>query len=266
MTRNTVFIAGVVVAFALGVVVGLAWRGRAESPVDLVATKNAASEGIAPKRQEGVRPVRPEIVESPSSADGTEPINRHAEWTIVADLKRRKLVTTQLGLIGLDRKISDNFVRVFDLTKAEHAALQAALDQAGDRLAELERTHATVGRDEKGIVMIAVTPFAEAGARIYDELMQTFAATLGEARYRGFIELGGEGVERSLQHFGAQERTLRFSYDPGRPNSPYLVRDDFKISARERDATTKSFQTRADMSNHLGTVTRLLPAEFGGPK
>jgi len=174
-------------------------------------------------------------------------------------------VTTRLTLVGPDRKVSADFVNLFDLSKIEHAALQAALDRATDRLADLERTHATVGRDEKGIVMIEVTPFTEGGRMVYDELMQTFAPTLGEARYRGFVDLGGEALERSLHNFGAQERTLRFSYDPSRPNSPYLVRDDFKISARERDASTKAFQSRSEMVDRIGTVTRLLPAEFGAP-
>jgi len=87
-------------------------------------------------------------------------------------------------------------------------------------------------------------------------------ATLGQERYGAFVTLGAEQVERALANCGAQERTLRISYDPQREKMPFVLKDEFKMGPRIGDQQTSTFQRRDEIPARIGTLARLLPPDL----
>ena len=72
--------------------------------------------------------------------------------------------------------------------------------------------------------------FPEAGGAVYDELMKTFAETLGPERNEAYTALGASQVERVLGGFGAPQRTFFFQRgQPGTGRTPYSLREERKL-------------------------------------
>lgn len=181
----------------------------------------------------------------------------------LAELTKRNLVNVDMTFVSPSGKLDPAFAELFGLTAGERIALQQSVDHARERLAEAEQANATVTRDAQGNVVVAVKAFAEAGGAAYDEMMKTFAGTLGTERYAAFNALGASRVESALGSFGAVDRTVTFSMDPGRPEGRrYEVRDNHKMAGTS-GTSTAGFSTMQGALNWVGTVGRLVPADFG---
>lgn len=262
---------GALLALAAGVYVGAQWgaRGAARAGDTAPASDDSALAALREENRrlsEQIEQLRTTAQPGRSQSmvpDRTDPERGvRGEWRALANLKRQKIAQPRLKVLGRPGQVHDTFVALFELSPAERESLQRAVDGANERLAQLEAQNATVSRDHKGVVTIRVQPFPSAGGVVYDDLMKTFAATLGEERYSAFVALGAEQVERALANCGAQERTLRISHDPRREKMPYVVRDEFKMGPREHAAETSTFERRDEIPARLGTVARLLPPDF----
>lgn len=182
---------------------------------------------------------------------------------VLTDLQTRKLVRPDVTFVNNNGTLTKAFGELFALTPTEQTTLQQAVERARDRLTELERANAIVTHDAKGNVTIAVSSFAGEGGRVYDDLMKTFADTLGRERNAAFQALGAAQVERALGHFGAGERTLVFSFDPAAvENQPYAIVEQHKLPF-ESGSASRSFKTLAEAMDWAGTAGRLVPPGFG---
>lgn len=261
---------GAAVVFAIGTYIGGQWRARDSSKAGNPAptSDQSALAGLRDENRrlrEQLEQVRADRTQSLSNKADAVPSVR-SEWRALANLQTQKIAQSRLTVVGRTGQLHDTFVTLFDLPVSERESLQVAVDRATERLAALEAQNASVSRDEKGVVTIHVKPFPGAGGVVYDELMRTFLATLGQERYGAFVILGAEQVERALANCGAQERIVRISYDPRREKIPYVVKDEFKMGPRENAQETSTFQRRDEISARIGSVARLLPPDWGVEK
>jgi hypothetical protein len=151
---------------------------------------------------------------------------------------------------------------LFALTTSEHLALQRALDSAQGTLGELERAHATVTPQANGDVVVAVAAFPAAGGQVYDAVLKTFADTLGPERYRAFVALGAEEMEKALGRFGTPQRTITFSRIVGADKVVrYAMREELKLP-QERGNYTSEFKTYEELAQQGGAMVKLLPPTF----
>ena len=181
---------------------------------------------------------------------------------MLADLKDRQVANAGITFVSAEGKLNPAFAELFALTAAEQTTLQQSVDRARERLADLERANAIVAHDERGNVTITMKSFAGEGGRVYDELMQSFADTLGRERNGYFQKLGSAQVERALGQFGVAERSLTLSYDPKATGTPYAVNVRHKLPG-EGGSSSGEFKTRQEALAWLGTAGRLVPADFG---
>jgi hypothetical protein len=188
-----------------------------------------------------------------------------SEWQTLAALKKKKLADSHVAVLAASGEIDSAFAALFELKPAERDVLQRTVTQSKEELAELERQHATVSRDPDGKVTIVVPAFAAEGGNVYDEMMGAFRQTLGPDRYAAFVTLGAEQLEKALANFGAQERTITFSYDP-KQKTPYTTRDEFRMGQGSNSVRTSSFTSRENLEMRFGTISRLVPADFGQKK
>src|SRR5687768_14360976 len=190
--------------FAVGAYVGVQWRTPDANTVDDAApmSDDSAFNRLRDEnrrlreqlmqlrkmvRPDGTQSLMPEWAGSEQSVQG--------EWRALANLKTQKIAQSRLTVVSRSGQLNDTFVRLFNLAPSERESLQLAINHATEKLAAFEAVNATVSRDEKGIVIIAVKPFPSAGGGVYDELMKTFSGTLGQERYGAFVALGAEQVE-----------------------------------------------------------------------
>ncbi len=201
-----------------------------------------------------------------SASGGVAPLSRSAQWRVLVDLQRQKLVTPQVSFVNAEGKLEEAFVNLFELTSGERESLQQAVTKAGEQLATLERENATVGRDAGGGLVIAVKPFAETGGVVYDEVMKAFAQTLGAERNAAFLTLGAEKVEKALGRFGAEQRTVTItrvaeSDGAGGKTEAVLVRDE-RRTPNGTNNSSSAYKTFAEAAGKMGTLAKLVPPDF----
>jgi RNA polymerase sigma factor (sigma-70 family) len=184
----------------------------------------------------------------------------------LADLKTRKIFDVGITFVSADGKLDPAFGELFALTPEEQTALQRSTDRARDRLAELERANAVVTRDETGNARIAVKSFAAEGGRVYDELMKSFAGTLGRERNGIFLKLGAEQVERALGQFGAVERTVTVAFNPASDRTSYWVTEELNSGVLYHSNREDGYRDLQEVEHRYGTIIKLLPAGFGAAK
>jgi hypothetical protein len=167
-----------------------------------------------------------------------------------------------MSYVDRQRKLTPAFVELFALTPSEEVALQQSLDRARDRLGDLERENATVAQNTDGAVVLSVKPFPEEGGAAYDELVKSFAETLGPERNVAFLTLGVQQVERAFSQFGAAQRTITISADVApNGNIGYRVAEVQKLAAGH-NSSTSHFRNFQEAAKYLGTLERLLPPDF----
>jgi len=191
------------------------------------------------------------------------------ELRVLADLQKGKVLSAKvMPVAGKDRKLTDGFAELFKLSPEERTALQAALDKAQSRLAALEKANSTVTRNADGSVVIAVQPFPKEGGAAYDELMSSFAQTLGPERDAAFSSLGSAGqLEDDLDGFGAVQRTLTLSTSARLSGTgvDYQV-DEVKQTGNTTMRYLNVFPNQEVLGNHLGVTMNLVPSDFGNAK
>lgn len=184
---------------------------------------------------------------------------------MLAELQKRGLVRPGMTFVNPNGKLNSAFVELFALEPSEQAALQQSVDGARERLFEFERANATVARNDKGDLVISVSPFAAEGGVVYDALMKSFADTLGPERNAAYVALGASQVERALGQLGAAQRTVTFSLDPaveGGAKARVLVKMDYK-SSNGSGGSSSTFSSMEEAREYAGTVGRLVPPDFG---
>jgi len=188
------------------------------------------------------------------------------ELRLLANLQKGKVLAVKvMPVAGKDRKLTDGFADLFKLSPEERTALQAALDKAQGRLAALEKANSTVTRNADGSVVIQIQPFPKEGGAAYDELMSSFAQTLGPERDAAFSSLGSAGqVEDDLGGFGAVQRTLTLSTSAAANGSGV----DYQVEEEKQNGNTNMrylnvFPNQEVLGNHLGVTMNLVPSDFG---
>lgn len=219
-----------------------------------VAQRRGEREAAAAQKSAVGRPLgNPAGAPSPASIESLRTL---------ADLKNRNLANIDIAFVMPNGQLSPNFAGLFGLTNDERTTLQHSVDRARERMAAAEQANATVAREPGGDVVIKIGSFAQEGGAVYDDLMKSFADTLGPDRNAVFQVLGGARVESSLGFFGAAERTVSFSVEGSDAQKRY------KVSIRrnrpgESGTSTSSFDSLQKASDWAGTVSRLIPADFG---
>jgi RNA polymerase sigma factor (sigma-70 family) len=184
---------------------------------------------------------------------------------MLAELQKRGLVRPNMAFVNPDGKLNSAFVELFALNPDEQSALQQNVDGARERLFELERANSAVSRNDKGDLVISVSPFAAEGGVVYDALMKSFADTLGPERNAAYVALGSSQVERALGQFGAAQRTVTFSVNPataGGAKGNISVKMDYKSSDGSGNSSS-NFPNLEEAQKFAGTVGRLVPPDFG---
>jgi len=189
----------------------------------------------------------------------------NGQWRLLADLQKKKLVDSRITFVKPNGNLNEAFASLFALTPGEQDDLQRSLQQTSEKVADLERQNATVTRDHEGNVKIAIKAFASAGGALYDDLIKSFAETLGPERNAAFLTLGADQVEKAFARFGAEDRTLGVSYDPTAHNQigAYSLLEEIKVSSQESSTSNGEYRTLHDVVERIGTAANLLPPDFG---
>lgn len=212
------------------------------------------------------------------SANGTSALQR-LRWLNEAQ-KTGLVLKAQVPFATAGGKLHPKFVELFDLSREETEAMQQALDRARQRLAGLALAQATARTTPEGKIVIEVSPF-DGGGPIYDEMMDTFAARLGQERNEAFLQLIGGQVGEELNQFGAEQRTITLT-PVGERNGrrAYDVLDQHKFANRAAPmpvadpastpdpaarshvlgrTSTSAGVTRDALVNRLGLLSKLIP-------
>jgi hypothetical protein len=208
------------------------------------------------------------LASRPSDGAGSPPaISSLDDLMLLASLQEKKWVRSSMGFVKPNGQLDPAFTELFKLTPVEQTVLQEAVDRAREQLHVLEQANATVTRNERGDVMVAVKPFAKAGGAVYDELMKSFAQVLGPQRNAAYLTLGSEQVEKALAGFGGWERVVTFSYNPAAPEGRprYSVRDDRKDPSNHM-VNNSDYKRIEEIVDRAGTIVRFLPPDFGEKK
>lgn len=189
------------------------------------------------------------------------------ELAVLADMQQRKLLKPVLTILDRKGKLDSSFADLFALNADEQDRLQRAVDTVRQKLADLERANATVTRDDRGNIVVAIPPFPTDGGKVYDEMMRAFAEVLGPERNDAYRTLAAEQLENSLGRFGAAERTYTFGYDLSeRPGQPYTFQDrvmQYTANGGRSGFTNNTrFQSFDELAARVGPVVSILPADY----
>jgi hypothetical protein len=261
--------AAVIAAIGFGAYLGIRYEKRMQvtSTPDRAMAQSAEAATLRAENQRlkmEMAPSRPATSKALDSRETTAPAGGPGldQLRVLASLQKRKLAATTMAYVDRQGKLTPAFVELFALTSVEQQALQQSVDRARDRLAELERENATVTRNEKGEVVIAVKPFPEAGGAAYDALVKSFADTLGADRHAAFLGLGVEQVEKTLCRFGAAQRTTTISQNVAADGKAYYTVLEAHKLPQESGNSNSAFRSFEEMTKHMGTLERLLPPDF----
>ncbi len=106
-------------------------------------------------------------------------------------------------------RLSPSFVEGFELSRAEAARLQSALDETRTGIERLTTAYARSGWDEeRKNWVIDIPAYPEEGRVLYDELFGEFARVLSREEWEVFQDLFASQLENQFDHLGT--RTQRF--------------------------------------------------------
>jgi len=185
----------------------------------------------------------------------------------LAELKDEGLANIAVQVINKGNgKLQARFVELFNLTPAEKATLDQAVEQARQQTEQLLAANAKVSRRADGAVVISVAP-ADDGNGIQESLMNAFAQTLGPDRNAAFLALQGNGAIRlgsALGEFGTQPRTITLTRasSPDGTKAAITMLDEQQIPSGGGTTSTTSVPNPASIPANLRWALPLLPSDF----
>ena len=116
--------------------------------------------------------------------------------------------------------LNADFVKMFGLTPAEEARLNAEIAAVKLRLAQLEASHATITPTDKGGLVVTIPPFPTEGGEVYNAFQNAFRDTLGAERFAYYQQMLGTGSQEDYNfgNFGLANSIIYVkpaSEDPG---------------------------------------------------
>jgi len=110
-------------------------------------------------------------------------------------------------------RISPLFIQLFDLTPADSAKLNRALDDASRQVNDLIRAATTSHREDNGQKIVVETPpFPDAGGKVHDQLRRAFSTALGPEQRTLFDEFSeGTQLEGLDDWSGLEDEKLTIS-------------------------------------------------------
>jgi hypothetical protein len=169
--------------------------------------------------------------ESPGSSESPAITQDTEALQILAQFRDRHPAAVKINVLKHRAKIDDGFAALLGLTSSQVDALNGALRSARERLNALSARYATVSVDDNGVIRIAVMPFEE-GPAVYDQLMESFASTIGKERSDAVKKLLGDQFVESFHNFGAEQRSLTIARTLPRyvdwKDGGFYIKDDRK--------------------------------------
>ncbi len=256
------------------------WLGR-KLPAGIAAAEKTVESEVGRLRAENMQlrsalqTSRKHLSEeaAPRSADTKLP-GKLDTLRAFTELKEQNLVVLSGTLLSpRDGKITEAFVKLFGLSSAETATLQEAIN-AGRRKIEALILANTTAEVKKESVVVSTKPF-EGGAEIYDEVLDTFAQTLGPERFAVFLPMTSNQLGASFGQFGAEQRTVTVTREvlSGDKTPMFIVQDHHKHSGgnsgtnngRARDVKNLSEMFRI-LAPYAPQISALPVKTVPGPK
>ena len=185
---------------------------------------------------------------------------------VLADLQEKKWASATSAFLGPDGKLTSAFVGLFDLKPAEQESMQAAIERARVKLADLESANGKITRDANGDIVMSIQPFPTEGGKIYDETLNDIATILGFERNDAFRRLSNYWFEQAFGNFGVGERTYVFGYDERESQGPYTFHDTTVTRSSRgiigRNEGGYAFRTFDELAAHAGPIVSVLPSDY----
>jgi hypothetical protein len=184
-------------------------------------------------------------------------------------LQKDHLLGFHVQVIGFDHHLTNEARTLLKISEGEAAILDREADRIAQRLGELETRHAG-SRMENGKLVISIPAFPGEGGKLYDELMATYASTLGAERNELVQQLIGADFGGSFHGFGLEKREITIERAPPDSNFTRYVVTDVRMRAPGVDGsgglTMKGggrFHGRSDLVSVYGAVAeKFLPPDF----
>jgi hypothetical protein len=132
----------------------------------------------------------------------------------LSDLMQNQKINSNVFLIDRNGKFRRSFKELFELTDLEIAEIENKI--AGLRqdynYTILEKAEIS---EMPGLVTFKISPM-EKGADYYDKFMDLMEKSLGPSRFPAFMQLAKDQYTMLFNSFGAEYRTIEFSYTGAR--------------------------------------------------
>lgn len=234
------------IAFQTGVIVHLL-RSR-ESPL-------LPGPGNSPANHEPISsafPPPPPLTDeralvSEPTRDSVTPPDRPRDFDLETLLRLRNHgLGVNINLVDREKKLTEGFSEVFNMSETERERLNQSLETARSRLLALTKANAQVVETSAEKVTVKIDPFIADGALVYDDLFQSFSDTLGPARMAAFTTLMGDRVENLFGYFGARSRTITVARSSD-PQQPHFAYQDAQQMGDSHGSQNGSFRNYADL-------------------
>jgi hypothetical protein len=254
------------VFFGGGAAFGWWQRGRVAEPPSPMLVRHATSEAVAKAPVAVARAA----AASPSSVADVPSRNARNEETPLSRLRALDWFRTNAGgYFGIGVFVGDSlnpdFIRAYDLSPAEVAALESALRGAKTELTAMAIQGATVQIDTAATKLTAtISPTPVKGGEVYDALLTTFRSVLGPDKFNLFNKLSGESFDRGLDAYGA----ARLSYEVTKRNDPsggllYVIKRSSVLP--NSNGNSMSMVPPDGVEKFDPVLAKLIPPEFSSP-
>lgn len=129
---------------------------------------------------------------------------------VLNEIKRDKTAPASVNVrfFATDNgKLSQQFRDFFEISSDEADKLSGVIQTTRAEMWNAAKAQAKVSQTETGGVVVEIPPI-EAGADIYDKVMDGFQAVLGGDRFNDMMLYSGNQFERLFNQFGGEERTV----------------------------------------------------------
>lgn len=132
---------------------------------------------------------------------------------VLGEIKRDKVASVDVPFFAtnefraMDGTLSREFIDFFELTPAEAGRLTDLIQATRAEMWNAAKAQAMVSQTDTGGVVIKIPPIAE-GADIYDKVMGSFQAVLGDERYNDMVFFNNGQLENLFNEFGGEEHTV----------------------------------------------------------
>ena len=165
------------------------------------------------------------------------------QYVVSQEFLRKLGVKLHIKPIQNDCTISKEIFGLLNINEAEHKALQSALDDAQQRIAELVLAHGSAVTQAETSVVLSITPFQAEGRDVENSLRAKILSILGAARGNLFLALGADNPYwQHMQEFGADDAYI-FSY---------FGQDKQTVCLKDKSNTTIDLESTLETKNHKG--------------